>query len=102
MTNIEEWHKIGYRLAYYLDICGCQRKLKSIVDILVHIDIKISNQDWKALKAEELLITALLEKRGLLAHGTNCEYPIKSAQKFSINFWNFIHEIKDSPYLEDN
>lgn len=33
----KEWHKIGDKLTTYLGICGCQRKLKSIIDVLVTI-----------------------------------------------------------------
>jgi hypothetical protein len=97
--ELKEWHKIGNRLTHFLGICPCQRKIKSIVDILVHIHIKCNNQDWKALTVEELLICALLEKRGIVTHGVNCEYPIISESEA---FWDWIHEIKHSPYLIDN
>jgi hypothetical protein len=98
MKDINEWHKIGNKLTSYLGICSCQRKLKSIVEILIHINIKISNHDWNALTMNELLITALLEKRGLITHGTNCEYPFIGNEEF----WNWLSEIKDNEYLEDN
>lgn len=31
----KEWHKIGDKLTDYFGICGCQRKLKTIVDNFV-------------------------------------------------------------------
>lgn len=99
IKNIEEWHKIGNRLTYFLDVCACQRKLKSFVNILVSIHNKCKSQSWSELTMEELFICALLDKKGIICHGTNCEYPIIAGAEA---FWDWIMEIKDSPYLEDN
>lgn len=98
MKDIEEWHKIGDKLTSYLGICNCQRKLESIVIILVRIEIKITNYDWSNFTKEELLITALLETKGLITHGSNCEYPFKG----NAEFWKWLDEIKYSEFLEDN
>ena len=97
MTNIEEWHKIGNRLTAYLGVCSCQRKLKGIVTVLNSIHSKIDDS-WTGFTSEEYLICALLERKNLLTHGVNCEYPILNNEEF----WEWIIEVKDSPYLEDN
>ena len=99
IKNTTEWHKIGDKLTSILGICHCQRKLKSFVDILVSIHNKCNVRNWDALTMEELFICAFLDKLGILCHGTNCEYPIVAGAEA---FWEWIFEIKDSPYLQDN
>lgn len=101
IENTDEWHKIGNKLCDFLGICHCQRKLKSIVNVLVSIHNKEKTRDFTG---EEYLILALLDSKNLITHGVNCEYPIilhmhKSDQE---DFWAWILKIKDSPYLEDN
>ena len=98
MKDIKEWHRIGDKLTAYLGICGCQRKLKSFVNILLTIEEKIKGNDWNLLTAEELMITALLEKRDVITHGTNCEYPFIG----NTDLWEWLHTVKDNPALEDN
>jgi len=102
INNTDEWHKIGDKLCAFLKICACQRKLKSIVEVLVRIKEKGEKGDhgWTA---EEYLILAMLDSRDLITHGINCEYPIilhMNGQQE--DFWEWLEKIKDSPYLEDN
>jgi hypothetical protein len=92
-----EWKKIQVRLCTYLGICGCQRKLKGIVEALVVIHDKVASGK-RGFTGAEFLICAMLEKRGLLEHGINCEYPIL----YNSEFWDWIMEIKDNEDLEDN
>jgi len=99
MKNTEEWHKIGDRLTSYFAICSCQRKLKSIIDNLYSIYIKIENQDYNFTGAEWLLIAFLDATTNSITHGINCEYPII---RNNDPLWKWIIEVKDSPYLEDN
>ncbi len=103
MNNTEEWHKIGNKLTSWFGICSCQRKLKSIINNLYSIYEKCNGayegtHDRDFTGAEWLLI-ALLDKAGAITHGINCEYPIINKE---LEFWKWIIEIKDSPYLEDN
>ena len=99
IENIDEWHRIGNKLCKYLQICSCQRKLKSFVDILIKIWNKRDYlQTGETFTAEEYLILANLDAVNLIVHGTNCEYPIIIENEF----WIWLNEIKDSPYLEDN
>jgi hypothetical protein len=93
-----EWHLIGNQLSEYLNICNCQRKLKTIIDILLHIRQVCGDTEWEKLTKEELFITALLDNIGF-THGSNAEYPIVDD---SYPIWDFIDSIKDSPALEDN
>ena len=98
----KEWHKIGDKLTNYLGICGCQRKLKSIVDVLVRIydKGKTGKHNWTA---EEYLILAMLDARNLITHGINCEYPIiLHMPRNNDDFWEWINSIKDNPNLDDN
>lgn len=110
--DTKEWHKIGDKLTAYLGICGCQRKLKSIIDVLVRIYDKgqTGEHNWTA---EEYLILAMLDARKLITHGVNCEYPIISPTMtrdevlifnnlYTVDFWEWINSVKDNPNLEDN
>lgn len=49
------------------------------------------------------LLWAMLDNndtnRVIVDHGTNCEYPIVHKDS---EFWEWIKEIKDSEFLEDN
>lgn len=104
IENTEEWHKIGNKLCNFLGICSCQRKLKSIVDVLVRIHEKGTRTDETVhnYTAEEYLILALLDDKNLITHGVNCEYPIILHITKEEDFWEWVLKIKDSPYLEDN
>jgi aspartate oxidase len=100
MKNIDEWHKIGNTLSDYFGICRCQRKLKTIVDNLVSIYEKCNSTDENNFTGAEWLIIALMDRNtNAITHGTNCEYPIINKED---EFWKWILEVKDSPYLEDN
>lgn len=97
--ELKEWHKIGDTLTEYFGICGCQRKLKTIVDNLHSIYIKLKAEDFNFTGAEWLLI-ALIEKQSTaITHGVNCEYPIIMEND---HLWKWVVETKDSPYLKDN
>lgn len=100
MTKVDdkEWHYIGNRLTDYLGICSCQRKLKSIVDVLISIYEK-AESGKHGYTPSEFLICAMLEKRNFLTHGINCEYPIIDK---NIQFWIWIVSLKDNPNLTDN
>jgi hypothetical protein len=91
-----QWHKIGNKLCEELNICRCQRKLKSIVHILYRIYRKINSNS--TLTPEEILIVALLDRKGLFTHGINIEYPFINNKEF----WEWLISIKDSKYLNDN
>lgn len=104
LTNYDEWKKIQRRLCYYLQICSCQRKVKSLVDVLVRIwdnghyreeDGCSPRRPWTDY---EYLILAQLDQLQLITHGINCEYPIITTNEF----WEWLLSIKDSPFLEDN
>lgn len=104
MNSDEEWHKIGDKLTGYFGICPCQRKIKSIIDNLYSIYKK--NIDAyeigtpRDFTGAEWLIIALMDKNGTaITHGTNCEYPMIDKEN---PFWEWILEVKDSPYLKDN
>lgn len=111
IENIHEWHKIGDKLCGYLMICSCQRKLKSIVGVLVRIwekghtskdngytPLRDSQPETHGFTPEEFLMCAWLDRVGLITHGVNCEYPIIHNNEF----WDWLLSIKDSPYLQDN
>jgi hypothetical protein len=98
----KEWDKISYKLTNYLGICGCQRKLKSIIDVLVRIYDKgqAGEHNWTP---EEYLILAMLDSRGLITHGVNCEYPIiLHMTRNDDDFWEWVNSVKDNPNLDDN
>ena len=103
-VDTKEWHKIGDKLTAYFGICGCQRKLKTIVDNLLSIRTKCLDAyelgKPRDFTGAEWLVLAIMEKNSnAVAHGVNCEYPI------IINddpFWQWLDEIKDNPNLEDN
>lgn len=104
MVDDKEWHKIGDQLTTYFNICGCQRKLKTIVDSLYSIYEKLIkfSEDREPLDftGTEWLIVAMLDKNETaVCHGTNCEYPI-----ILLNdpFWVWLIETKNNPNLEDN
>ena len=94
---MNEWKKINTRLTNELGICNCQRKLKSIIDCLVEIKRKIESGKY-GYNGHEFLICALLEQKGLIEHGINCEYPIL----MNDNFWQWIEETVKNPNLSDN
>lgn len=97
--ELKEWHKIGDKLTKYFNICSCQRKLKTIVDNLVSIYEKCLIRDYNFTGAEWLLIAMLDSFSSAICHETNCEYPIIMKDD---EFWKWIMEVKDSPYLKDN
>ena len=100
MKDIDEWHKIGDELTSMFKICGCQRKLKTIIDNLYDIYIKLQAKEFNFTGAEWLLL-ALIDKHfpSNLCHGINCEYPIILEDGI---LWQFILRVKDNPCLEDN
>lgn len=108
IEDIKEWHKIGNRLTSYLHICSCQRKLKSIVEIMLRIQSKFeSGYLARDLTPEELLICNLLDANSdVITHGTNCEYPILGHAVLdkhdNLGFWEWLKTIKDNPNLIDN
>lgn len=102
--ELEEWHKIGNTLCDYFQICRCQRKLKTIIDNLISIYEKCNGAYERTHERDftgaEWLIIAILDARSdAIMHGVNCEYPIINKED---DFWKWILEVKDSPYLEDN
>lgn len=104
LKDIKRWHEIGDKLIGYFGICGCQRKLKSIVDNLLSIKqkclgayIKDTPRDFTG--AEWLLIALLDRSSEAICHGVNCEYPIIMEND---EFWIWLDSIKDDPALEDN
>ncbi len=96
-SQIESWKSIRKTLTDYLQICGCQRKLKSIISVLSNIHYKINNEN-KGFTDEEFLICALLHRANLLTHGINCEYPIIKNEEF----WDWVLRTKDNANLENN
>jgi hypothetical protein len=103
MVDSKEWCKIGDKLTNYFGICGCQRKLKSIIDNLYSIydkcDYDSPNHKFEFTGAEWLLIAILDRSSNAITHGINCEYPILNKED---EFWKWILEVKDNPNLEDN
>lgn len=105
----KKWHEIGDALTGYFQICGCQRKLKTIVDNLVSIKQKCLDAYEKDTPRDftgaEWLLLAIMErmpnesKMAPVCHGVNCEYPILRQDH---EFWKWIDSIKDDPALEDN
>ncbi len=101
MNNIDdkEWHKIGNQLTSYFQICGCQRKLKTIIDNLVEIKQKLIDRNFNFTGAEWLLIASMETFSNAITHGINCEYPIIIEDD---PFWKWLDEVKDNPNLVDN
>ncbi len=101
MVDSEEWHKIGDKLTGYFKICGCQRKLKTIVNNLYSIYYKLDKEspDYNFTGTEWLIRAMLDRSSNAIMHGTNCEYPILNKED---EFWKWILEVKDNPNLEDN
>ncbi len=99
MENTDEWHKIGNKLTAMFNICSCQRKLKTIIDNLYSIYVRLENKDFNFTGSEWLIIAMIDKHTDAICHGTNCEYPILNKDN---KLWKFIIEVKDSPYLEDN
>ena len=100
--NHNEWYEISDKLTNYLGICGCQRKIKSIIDVLVRIYDKgqAGKHNWTA---EEYLILAMVDSRDLITHGINCEYPIiLHMTRDDDDFWEWINSVKDNPNLNDD
>ena len=103
-VNNEEWHKIGDSLTQRFNICGCQRKLKTIIDNFYSIYLKLVDFQDNGVELQftgmEWLIIAMLDKNSnAVCHGVNCEYPIINTED---DFWKWIIETKDNPNLEDN
>jgi hypothetical protein len=99
MKNDKEWNKISDELTNYFNICGCQRKLKSIIDNLYSIYSKIQIRNFNFTGAEWLLLALLDKNSDAILHGINCEYPIINESSY---LWEMVLKYKDSPYLEDN
>ncbi len=105
IDNIEEWHRIGNKLTKYLKICSCQRKLRSIIDNLWEMHEKnraaYETGGDRQFTGAEWLVWAMIDANtaGIVDHGINCEYPITYSES---EFWEWIKEVKDSPYLQDN
>jgi hypothetical protein len=101
MTDLKtcDWKQLGRTLSHNLRICECQRKLRSIVLILMSIRAKCREGEHDSLTPEELFITSLLDRNGseLVTHGTNAEYPILTG-----DLWDWLDEIWQNPNLEDN
>lgn len=97
--NDKEWHKIGDWLTSYFKICSCQRKLKTIVDNLYEIYLKLEKRDFNFTGAEWLLLAILDQNTNAIMHGINCEYPILIKED---KLWEWVLETKDNPNLEDN
>lgn len=98
MIDMDAWHQMNKYLTTTLGICDCQKRIMSIVKSLAAIKGKILRRELK-FSANEVLIVAFLDAKGLLTHGTNIEYPILDE---SNEFWVWIDKIKNDPNLEDN
>lgn len=95
-----EWNRLNRKLCSLLQICPCQRKLKSIVMILLSIYNKLIVMKWDELTPEELLICNLLDvNTEWITHGVNCEYPIL---KRGGELWDFVLSAQYNPALIDN
>lgn len=105
--DTQEWHKIGDYLTSYFKICSCQRKLKTIVDNLYEIYLKLkdyreNNTPLEFTGAEWLVLAtldAMYPLKDAICHGINCEYPILLEDS---EFWKWVIETKGNPNLEDN
>lgn len=98
-VDIKEWHKIGNALTGYFGICNCQRKLKTIVDSLYDIYLKLEKRDFNFTGAEWILIAIMDRSSNAITHGVNCEYPILMKDD---EFWKWLLEVRNNPNLEDN
>lgn len=94
-----EWKKIQEVITGTFRICECQRKIKTIVDNLYEICVKLDERNFTFTGTEWLLIAMMDKSSNLVTHGINCEYPILNKEDI---FWQWIVEVKDSPYLKDN
>jgi hypothetical protein len=102
---MQTWKEINFLLTQSLGICGCQRKFKSIVQVLVAIwengyrdeehPERYMARPWEPA---EWLVLAMLDSRDLIEHGINCEYPIIIPNEF----WDWVLAVKDNPNLVDN
>jgi len=63
--DVERWKAIRSQLTIELDVCNCQRKLKSIITVLSNIHEKITTGNL-GFTNEEFLICAFLERKGLV------------------------------------
>ena len=96
----KEWHKIQDVIVGTFRLCECQRKIKSIVDDLYQIYQKLDVGDFDHFTGAEYLLIGMMDKSSdLVTHGINIEYPILNRDA---EFWKWIIEVKDSPYLIDN
>lgn len=95
----EEWKKIQKIITGTFRICECQRKIKTIVDNLYQVYLKLDDRDFSFTGTEWLLIAMMDQSSDMITHGINCEYPILNKDD---PFWLWLLEIKDSPYLKDN
>ena len=104
MEKHKSWHEIGDELTSKFNICGCQRKLKTIVDNLYSIYQKLitfqdTGDDLDFTGAEWLLVAMIDKNTKAITHGVNCEYPIINQDD---EFWKWVIETKDNPNLKDN
>lgn len=99
MVDSKEWHTIGDKLTAIFNICSCQRKLKTIIDNLYEIYVKLENQNFTFTGTEWLIIAMIDRNTDAITHGINCEYPILNKED---ELWKWILEVKDNPNLEDN
>ncbi len=96
----KEWHRIQEVIVGTFRLCECQRKIKSIVDALYSIYVNLDKgMPYQFTGAEWLLIGMMDKSSDMVTHGINMEYPILNRDH---EFWKWIIEIKDSPYLKDN
>jgi len=99
MIEHEEWQRIADVITSTFKICSCQRKIKTIVDNLYEIYVKLDERKFEFTGAEWLIIAMMDKSSNLVVHGINCEYPMLNKDE---PFWKWIVEIKNSPYLKDN
>lgn len=93
------WDEIGETLTIKFNICSCQRKLKSIVDNMYSIYIRLEERNFTFTGAEWLIIAMMDKNSDAVSHGVNSEYPILMKHH---EFWEWIIAVKDNPNLSDN
>ncbi len=99
MVDNKEWHRIGDELCRIFNICSCQRKLKTIIDNLYSIYLRLEKRDFTFTGTEWLIIAMIDRNSDAITHGINCEYPILNKDNY---IWKFIIESYNNPNLEDN
>ena len=95
-NNYDSFEEVRIKLSVYLNICPCQRKLRSIVDQLYNIKRNIYRLN--PINSEDVLLCAILDKLNILEHGINCEYPILT----NMEFWKFIDKCYSNPNVINN